>query len=381
MRVAYIHTGDLNDKKIWSGIQYFIYQNLKKRFDNVLVFKPVTRNIWIFNLFFKGLSYFLQFLKGKQCLNLNDSYFLPKSLSRSVDRFIAENPVDCIISTTITPFIFTKNKTPLIIIADATVNLLYKEYANGKGWSKLFLKHLEKNSLKVTNKSTLIISSSSATTNSLITDYKISNSKIATIPFGANIDDNIINPIDRQIDKNQTVIFLFVGKEWERKGGDFAVSVCDELIKKKYDIKLTIVGCKVPEKSQRSYLKNFVNMDKNREDEFNELKELYRKTHFFMVFSRAEMYGIVFCEAAAFGLPSVAFAVGGIVDIVINDKTGIILPKGSNAEDFALKISELISDPIKYKEMSVNARKRYDELLNWDVFTASLKNEISKRLN
>lgn len=380
MKITFIHTDDKNDKNLWSGTVYYIYQTLTRKFDEVMFYRPTGNNSLILKFFFGGIGYISRKITGNQSLNLYSSYFLPKSLSKSVDNFVKRNPVDCIISTTNTPFLFTKSKVPLVIITDATVKLLYNEHAESKGWSKLFYKVLEKNALKVTNKATLIVSSSKSTTNSLISDYNIYPAKIATIPFGANIEDDKIQPRQRMIKRNNTVNFLFVGKDWERKGGSFTISVCDELIRQKTDVQLIVVGCKVPEESQRTYLKNYIYLDKNKEDEFDQLRELYRAAHFFMVFSRAEMYGIVFCEAAAFGLPVVAFAVGGIVDIVINNKTGIILPKDSNAKDFALKISELISDPDKYHEMSENARNRYEELLNWDVFTTSLKNEIYKRV-
>ncbi|WP_137463714.1 glycosyltransferase, partial [Escherichia coli] len=46
----------------------------------------------------------------------------------------------------------------------------------------------------------------------------------------------------------------------------------------------------------------------------------------------ADCYGMVFCEAAAFGLPVVATDTGGVSSIVINERTGI-----------------LIKDPLDYK--------------------------------
>ena len=309
------------------------------------------------------------------------SFFQPKFLSRDVDNFIKRNPVDCIISTTNTPFIFIVNKTPLIIVTDATVKLLYEEYSEGKGWSKLFLKDIERSSLKIAQKSALIVASSNSTADSLVKDYKIPASKIAIIPFGANIENEDIQIKQRIVDKSKPVNFLFVGRDWERKGGEFAVSVCDELKLQNINVNLSIVGCKVPEKFQRPYLKNYFYFDKNKPDDFRKLRELYSNAHFFMVFSKAEMYGIVFCEAAAYGLPVITYAVGGITDIVVNENTGIMLPKGTGQEIFALKISALISNPENYQRMSVEARRRYKTLLNWDTFTDTLKSRILEILN
>jgi glycosyltransferase involved in cell wall biosynthesis len=379
MKIAFIHTHNINDKKLWSGTNYFIYKNLVKSFENVVHFQPKDKSLILFKLFFKGLVYILDKISGRQHKNFYYSHLFPWVLGRNVDCFVKRNNVDLLISTTNTPFIYTKNKIPLVIITDATVKLLYEEYSNGIGWSKLFQNSLDRNALKVTQKTALTVVSSTATAASLINDYQIPASKIITIPFGANIENEHIEQHERLVSRDKQVNFLFIGKEWERKGGDFTVSVCDELIRMGINVHLTVVGCKVPEKGQRTYLMNFNYLDKNKEKDFNILRELYHGAHFLMVFSKAEMYGIVFCEAAAYGLPSVAFAVGGIVDIVINDKTGILLPKDSKTQDFVLKISELISKPEKYQKMSSEARKRYNDLLNWEAFTASLKSEIFKR--
>jgi glycosyltransferase involved in cell wall biosynthesis len=381
LKIAFIHSQDINDKNLWSGTIYFIFQNLVKKFNDVVLFRPTESNSFILKLLFSGIEHITKKLTGEQSLNLYYSIFLPKAQAQDLDNFVNRNPVDFIISTTNTPFIFSKNKTPFIIITDATVKLLYEEYSGGKGWSVLFHKDLERNALKVAQKSALIVSSSSMTTNSLINDYNIPAAKIATIPFGANIEDQDIQTPQRRVDKNKQVNLLFVGKDWERKGGDFAVLVCDELVKQNINVHLDIVGCKVPEISQRTYLNNHIYLDKNKNDDFSKLKELYSKAHFFMVFSKAEMYGIVFCEAAAYGLPVVTYAIGGITDIVVNEKTGIMLPVGTTSEIFTTKIIALVSDPEKYQKMSEEARKRYESQLNWNTFTDSLKSKIFEIIN
>jgi len=381
MKLAYIHPQDVNDKNLWSGTVYFIYQGIKKKFDDVILLSPINEKFILIKYLCRILEYVSTKLTGKQQINLYSSYLLSVIQGRIVDKFVKEKHIDCIVSATTAPFISTKNKVPLCLITDATVRLLYEEYSDRKGWSDFYYKDLEKNALKVSQKSALIISSSSATTNSLINDYDIPSSKVVTIPFGANIEEDDIQFRRREIDANKPIYFLFVGKDWERKGGDIAISICDMLVQQNVNVQLNIVGCKIPEKAQRPYVKSYNYLNKNMVDDAKKLRELYKEAHFLSVFSKAEMFGLVFCEAAAYGLPSITFAVGGIVDIVINNETGIALSIDSKIEDFAIRISELISKPVIYQEMSSNARRRYDALLNWDVFSESLKNEIYKRFN
>lgn len=380
MKIGFVSTSDVNDKTAWSGTTHYIYKQLKEKFPDILIISPVNVKNVILKIICRSLEFPFKFFYRKKCLSLYDSYFLPKAQSRYIDNSIKNISLDFLISTNSMPFLYTKNNIPLIIITDATVKLLFYEYSGGSGWTKLFYKNLEKNSLKVTHKSALIVSSSKSTTRSLLDDYNIPSAKVVTIPFGANIDTTSRNKIRRVIEKNKPVNFLFIGRDWERKGGSFAVILCDVLISRMVDVTLTVVGCKVPKEFERTYLKNYIYLNKNSNDDLALLTRLYELSHFFMVFSESEMYGIVFCEAAAFGLPVITFSVGGIPDIVINGFTGLALTKNTKSEVFADKIIRLINNSELYRSMSLEALKRYESVLNWDVFTESLIRHLRNRM-
>jgi len=378
MKIGFISPADVNDKTTWSGITYYLYKHLKEKCDNVILVSPIAVENVFLNKIFTLITRICSKVRGKQCLNIYHSFYLAKAQGRFIDKFLGNLEIDYIISTTYGPFVYSKINVPLILITDATVKLLYDEYKGGVGWSELFYLTLEKNAKKVTQKSVLIISSSKTTTDSLVNYYQIPASKVSTIPFGANFDNTPIQSMPRNIERTGRVNFLFVGVDWERKGGEVAVAICDELLRQNVQVGLTIVGCKVPDKYRRSYLKNYIFLNKNNNDDSSVLKKLYEESHFFMVFSKAEMYGIVFCEAAAYGLPVITYSVGGIPDIVVNNVTGIALPGNTANEVFIEKILSLISDPEEYSKMSESAIKRYQSLLNWDVFTDSLIRNIKK---
>ncbi|MGH7503041.1 MAG: glycosyltransferase, partial [Longimicrobiales bacterium] len=95
--------------------------------------------------------------------------------------------------------------------------------------------------------------------------------------------------------------------------------------------------------------------------------------------SRAENYGIVFCEAAAFGVPSVTTDIGGIPTIVRHRQTGFTLPRESAAEAFAATIESTFADPERYRDMALAARAHYRDRLNWDAFGARFM-EIVKQV-
>ena len=70
-----------------------------------------------------------------------------------------------------------------------------------------------------------------------------------------------------------------------------------------------------------------------------------------------EGFGIVFMEAAAAGLPSIAGKVGGQPEAVLHGKTGLIVD-GTNVNEVKEAIKKLVIDTGLRKKMSYNARER-----------------------
>jgi phosphatidylinositol alpha-1,6-mannosyltransferase len=78
-----------------------------------------------------------------------------------------------------------------------------------------------------------------------------------------------------------------------------------------------------------------------------------------------EGFGIVYVEAAAAGVPSVAADVGGVADAVTDGVTGLLVPPGSPAAVSTATL-RLLGDPILCAEMGNNARAAVERELNWD---------------
>jgi glycosyltransferase involved in cell wall biosynthesis len=98
------------------------------------------------------------------------------------------------------------------------------------------------------------------------------------------------------------------------------------------------------------------------------LNELYAGADFFILPSRAECYGIVLCEAAAFGLPTVTANTGGIPEIIGRGDWGVALPRDASPTDYADWIAAAYADRSRYQSLSRAARRDYDDRLNWRAF-------------
>ncbi len=102
-----------------------------------------------------------------------------------------------------------------------------------------------------------------------------------------------------------------------------------------------------------------------------ELRAAYANAHAFVlpavVDARGdtEGLGVVLVEATEYGLPLVASAVGGIVDVVQDGVTGLALPP-HDAPAIANALRRLADDPALAETLVVGARARVRALFDWD---------------
>ncbi len=72
-----------------------------------------------------------------------------------------------------------------------------------------------------------------------------------------------------------------------------------------------------------------------------------------------EPFGLVNVEAMAVGKPVVAFAHGALPEIVVHQKTGLLIPPDDEAE-MAAAVMQLLNQPVRRMEMGGNGRIRAD---------------------
>jgi alpha-maltose-1-phosphate synthase len=105
---------------------------------------------------------------------------------------------------------------------------------------------------------------------------------------------------------------------------------------------------------------------------------LYTHASLFVCPSVYEPFGIINLEAMACGTPVVASAVGGIKEVVVHEKTGLLVPfeaRGRTdfepkdpvkfALDLATAVNSLLDDPDRLKKMGVRSRERVEHFFSW----------------
>lgn len=100
-----------------------------------------------------------------------------------------------------------------------------------------------------------------------------------------------------------------------------------------------------------------------------EIRDIYGAADFFCLTGvpdssgRVEGFGLVYLEAAAGGLPSVATAVGGVPDAVLDDETGLLMPP--SIEDIARAIARLAEDTDTRSVLAAGA-SAHARALSWE---------------
>jgi glycosyltransferase involved in cell wall biosynthesis len=99
-----------------------------------------------------------------------------------------------------------------------------------------------------------------------------------------------------------------------------------------------------------------------------ELERLYRAAAVVAVPSYREGFGVVCAEAMAHSRPVVATAVGGLVDLVVDGETGLLVPPG-DVRALRSAIELLLDDPDLRARMGAAGRRRVSERFSWPAVT------------
>lgn len=157
------------------------------------------------------------------------------------------------------------------------------------------------------------------------------------------------------------------GAEWERKGMSRAIELASLLNARGLPTELTIVGARPPNDGLPAFGTAEGFIDKRQADGERRLSELLIRSHFHVLFSQAEAFGVVFAEANAHAVPNIASDVGGIPSAVVNGLGGQRFDPAAPLADVAAYVEGCMRERQRYLDLCRNARREYDERLNWRV--------------
>jgi len=168
------------------------------------------------------------------------------------------------------------------------------------------------------------------------------------IPYGATVE---FKSGQKPLSKKKTKI-LFSGRHIQRKGVDYLISALPQILEK-HDVELNITGDgdrtdEWKRLSNELCLLNKVNFLGFVSNE--ELSELYQECDIYCLpaiyddKNDTEGLGVVLIEALLHARPVVASRVGGIVDVIKDSKTGVLVEE-KNSQALANAIVDLVENP------------------------------------
>lgn len=310
-------------------------------------------------------------LQGREYLIDRDDKLL-RGFAEQLHAALGRTSADFLFSPSTLPLSYLETDLPMTFCADAPFCAMKGYYKSFSRLSPGQIDLAEQLEAGVLQRAALAVYPTRWAAEAAMHHYGISPDRVAEIPFGANLGNgNRREEVERWIEQRggpQPLRLLFVGREWERKGGDLVLATAEWLQRRGMNVAVDVAGSG-PWRRRRTTLKVHWHGDLNPRDPVQRAKlaGLFQKTHFIFVPSRAEAYGMTFCEANAFGVPAATTATGGISGIVRNGVNGVALPPGSPPEAYGAWIEENASDPARYAELASSSFREFETRLNWDT--------------
>ncbi len=378
MRFAFLHHGILETEALWSGIPLNILRTLRGLGHEVVVIDRLQPHVPL-QARIKG--WFYHFARKRRYLVNRDPGVIRARSADGNRRLAALGNLDAVLVAYPPDAAFVVSSSPVIVIHDATW-LLLLDYYPGHERSLLagetIRGGMELDRVALAHCAHILYCSHWAA-DSAVKDFGVPPEKIAIAPLGASIPDapgreDVAACLRRR--GKAPMKLLFLGVQWLRKGGDVAVAVAAEIGRRGIAVELHVAGCD-PTGSVPDFVHRHGLLRKDVAGEARELRELQESCDFLLVPTRAEAFGIVFAEAAAFGMPVMAADTGGTRD-AIQGGWGIAPPLDAPASVYADWAVDLYRDRARYERLAWMAREAYEKELNWVSFCRRIVQAVAQ---
>jgi len=300
----------------------------------------------------------------------------------AVSRTLAACPLDALFFHTQTTALFsigTMRRVPSIVSLDATplnydaVANAYGDRADNGGWLSRRKYEWNRASFRV---AAHLVTWCRWAKESLVADYDISPSRVTVIPPGVDVAAWSQTGASEQRTESDNLRLLFVGGDFERKGGNLLVQAFRAALQD--GCELDVVTRDSSAVTACSGLRG-VRVHTGMTPNCDALKGLYRKADLFIFPTLGDCLPIAVMEAMAAGLPVVTTGVGALGEEVEHGVNGLVVPP-NDPDAIVDAVRELRNSPDTRLAMSgagkhmaetcFNARTNYTALLDLMVSVA-----------
>jgi glycosyltransferase involved in cell wall biosynthesis len=366
LRIAFLTELDPLDRRSWSCSLYYAGQALQQHCGDVTYLGPLR-------------SYepsLLSKIRAKSSLTLLKRPYLHEMSFTAARQWgletmqkLAGQAFDVIVATASEAAIaYLETNIPIVLVGDVTFVQLLDYYPHYTHLSRRSIREIRAIEQQTFKKVRASIMSSEWAAHSVIQDYHVEPEHVYNVSFGANLDTIPTREVVDARKPSGRCRLLFVGLEWQRKGGDIAYETLLKLHKIGIEAELIVCGCVPPIDMTHSRMTVITFLDKNDERQAREIEQLYAVSDFLILPTRVDAAPNVFKEANAFGLPVITTDIGGIASIICNGENGYMLPLAARSGDYADLIAGIYHDKQRYLSLMQSSRAAFEERLSWDVW-------------
>ncbi len=256
---------------------------------------------------------------------------------------------------------------PHFVYTDHTnlANLMYQ----GANDNALYPESWRRLEETIYSNATMLFVRSSHVQRSLVEHYGVRPERIRCVYAGSNAGaPRSAQDVEGRYEAKR---ILFVGLDWQRKGGPMLLEAFRQVRAVHPDARLMIVGTGPTQPEPNVEVLGEVPVD--------QVSALYERATVFCMPTQREPFGIVFVEAMTHGLPVVATNVGALPDMVENGVNGFLVDPW-DAAALAQRLITLLGEPETCRAMGARGRVLARERYNWDAVGQRLGTHIREAL-
>lgn len=357
------------DYRTWSGSSNYFFTALKR--NNFLYDAISAQPSKLSSAFYKGLSFHPDISKWIFKYRINTLYYdHMKKVALTKIKKMNDKAYNVILQVGAW-YNLTKIKDKLTVsYHDGNLHALLKSPYGHPGIKGKYIKRALDYEKSLYADIDYIFPMSKWLADSFIRDFEVKPGKI--MPAGAGINLPYVKEVKNKNYSEPKI--LFIGKNFERKGGKQLLEAFTIVKKEIRHVTLTIIGTDL--NSAPEGVRCLGHVSKYTAEGMSLLLDEYAKASIFVMPSLYEPFGIVFAEAMAHKLPCIGTNICAMPEIIDNGTNGYTVPPGDSMS-LAKRIISLLKEPQMCREMGENAHAKYLDHYTWDI----VANKITERIN
>ncbi|HWY29858.1 MAG TPA: glycosyltransferase [Candidatus Acidoferrum sp.] len=260
------------------------------------------------------------------------------------------------------PFVKCRPKGPYYIYTDGAFFIHYWEYNRDHSHSRKDIARITEAEAEFMRHAARVWCSSQKVADRVILEYRLAPGQAIFVGTGPG---NVPSSVPTARYENYLVL---IGADFERKGGRLAVESVVEARNLGADITIKFIGAKPP---ADVLVLPFVEwcgwLDMKKESDRSRFAEVMSGAGAQILLSRHDLTPLAIVEASVYSKATMAAAVGGIPEMILDEQTGWLIGPEATAKDIGGRIASLFLEPNTLDRAGVAAFNFYASGWNWET--------------